>query len=141
MRAITLSQLLPCAGEELWDVGAGSGSVAIEWCRLTGGTAHCFEAKVARHCDIVDNAERLGVTGLALHGEAPTSFAEVTTTPAAIFIGGGVTTPGMVTACWERLMPGGTSGRYCRDDGVSSGSGGRLCSLWWLPDRVLGSNL
>lgn len=107
MRAITLSQLLPCAGEELWDVGAGSGSVAIEWCRLTGGTAHCFEAKAARHRDIVDNTERLGVTGLTLHGEAPTTFAEVTTTPAAIFIGGGVTTPGIVAACWERLMPGG----------------------------------
>lgn len=107
MRAITLSQLLPCAGEELWDVGAGSGSIAIEWCRLTSGTAHCFEAEATRHRDIIDNAERLGVTGLTLCGEAPASFGEVETAPAAIFIGGGVTTPGIVTACWECLMPGG----------------------------------
>ncbi|WQD12219.1 MAG: SAM-dependent methyltransferase [Lawsonella clevelandensis] len=99
--------MLPCAGEELWDVGAGSGSIAIEWCRLTGGTAHCFEAEATRHRDIIDNAERLGVTGLTLCGGAPASFGEVETAPAAIFIGGGVTTPGIVTACWECLMPGG----------------------------------
>lgn len=107
MRAITLSHLLPCRGEELWDVGSGSGSVAIEWCRLSGGTAHCFEIESTRHEDIVINAHRLGVIGLTLHGEAPHAFSEVSTSPAAVFIGGGVTAPGMVEACWERLMTGG----------------------------------
>ncbi|RZT16046.1 precorrin-6Y C5,15-methyltransferase (decarboxylating) [Mycobacterium sp. BK558] len=106
MRAVTLAALGPRPGELLWDVGAGSGSVAIEWCRAgTGCRAVAFERDPQRRARIGDNARTFGVV-LDVRAGAPESFASAPT-PAAIFIGGGVTGPDLLTACWDRLPAGG----------------------------------
>lgn len=106
MRAITVAALAPRPGELLWDVGAGSGSVAIEWCR-TGSRcrAVAFERDVERRRRIDANARTFGVE-LDIRGSAPESLAHAPM-PAAIFVGGGITVPGLLEACWERLPAGG----------------------------------
>nr|WP_145549429.1 precorrin-6y C5,15-methyltransferase (decarboxylating) subunit CbiE [Variovorax boronicumulans] len=89
MRALTLSALAPRPGELLWDVGAGSGSVAIEWC-LAGGHACAVEQHAARAANIHANAAHFGVAErLQAHtGRAPQALAGLA--PAqAIFVGGG----------------------------------------------------
>lgn len=108
IRAATLGTLAPAPGELLWDVGGGSGSIAIEWLR-----AHRFCRAVSVERDpvraerITRNAERLGVPGLrVVTGPAPSALAELDT-PDAVFIGGGLTAPGLLDACWEALRPGG----------------------------------
>ncbi len=106
MRAISLAALGPRPGELLWDVGAGSGSIAIEWCRSGSGCrAIAFERDEVRRRRIVDNAGTFGVH-VEVRLAAPESFAAAAQ-PAAIFIGGGVTQPGLMDACWERLPVGG----------------------------------
>ena len=106
MRAVTLAALAPRPGELLWDVGAGSGSVAIEWCLTgTGCRAIAFERDSERRRRIADNARTFGVA-LDIRGSAPAELTDAPT-PAAIFVGGGVTNPGLLQACWERLPAGG----------------------------------
>jgi precorrin-6Y C5,15-methyltransferase (decarboxylating) len=108
IRALTICALAPAPGEYLWDVGGGSGTVAIEWMRTHPRcTATSFEQTASRISQIVGNARALGVPSLDVLGRAPESFAEVTRTPDAIFIGGGVTQPGMLDACWDHLEAGG----------------------------------
>lgn len=105
IRALTLSTLAPLPGELLWDVGAGCGSVAIEWMRA-GGVAVAIESHAKRAEMISRNAARLGVPGLTLiRGHAPDSLPY--SDPDAIFVGGGVSAPGMLDACWAALKPGG----------------------------------
>ncbi|MHA0287730.1 precorrin-6y C5,15-methyltransferase (decarboxylating) subunit CbiE [Mycobacterium sp. C3-094] len=105
MRAVTLAALAPRPGELLWDVGAGSGSIAIEWCRTGSGcSAVAFERDDERRRRIADNARTFGVA-LDVRGGAPESLTQAPT-PAAIFVGGGVTAPGLLEACWERLPAG-----------------------------------
>jgi precorrin-6B C5,15-methyltransferase / cobalt-precorrin-6B C5,C15-methyltransferase len=105
MRAVTLAALAPRPGELLWDVGAGSGSVAIEWCRSgIGCRAIAFERDENRRARIVQNAVAFGVTVIATF-DAPEVF-DFEPPPAAIFVGGGVSQPGLLDACWERLRPG-----------------------------------
>jgi precorrin-6Y C5,15-methyltransferase (decarboxylating) len=105
IRAVTLAALAPLVGEMLWDVGAGSGSVAIEWMRA-GGRAIAIESKPDRAARIARNAAALGVPGLeVLRGEAPGALPY--SDPDAIFIGGGASEPGMLDACWAALKPGG----------------------------------
>ncbi|ALU21479.1 precorrin-6Y methyltransferase [Corynebacterium pseudotuberculosis] len=109
IRALTLSTLAPRQGETLWDIGGGSGSIAIEWLRSTPGTtAVCFEVVEERRNRIAKNARSLGVIDrlTILHG-APDSFDEVPTPPDAMFIGGGLTAPGVFDAAWSRLPMGG----------------------------------
>ncbi|MFH5210397.1 precorrin-6y C5,15-methyltransferase (decarboxylating) subunit CbiE [Antrihabitans sp. NCIMB 15449] len=107
VRALTLSALAPAPGELLWDVGAGSGSIAIEWCRTSSSCrAIAFEHVAARVSTIEDNARALGVPGVTVRGAAPADFDEAPA-PDAIFVGGGVTVPGLLEACWDRLAPGG----------------------------------
>ncbi|GHC99373.1 precorrin-6Y methyltransferase [Pseudorhodoferax aquiterrae] len=89
MRALTLSALAPRPGELLWDVGAGSGSVAIEWC-LAGGHACAVEQHAARAANIQANAVQFGVAERlqVLVGRAPQALAGLE--PAqAVFVGGG----------------------------------------------------
>ena len=106
VRAVTLAALAPRPGELLWDVGAGSGSVAIEWCRSgIGCRAIAFERDEARRARIVENAVTFGVLVDATFG-APESFG-VSPPPAAIFVGGGVSQPGLMDACWDKLPAGG----------------------------------
>lgn len=116
IRAVTLAVLGPRPGELLWDVGAGSGSIAIEWCRSGPGCrAIAFERNEGRRQRIVANAAAYGLS-VDVREEAPRAFdvavlggggLEGVPRPAAIFIGGGVTQPGMLEACWDRLAVGG----------------------------------
>jgi precorrin-6B C5,15-methyltransferase / cobalt-precorrin-6B C5,C15-methyltransferase len=106
MRAVTLAALAPRPGELLWDVGAGSGSVAIEWCRSAPGChAVAFERDDVRRTRITANTKAFG-TPVELRGAAPAAFDDAPE-PAVIFVGGGVSRAGLLEACWERLPVGG----------------------------------
>lgn len=106
VRALTVSALAPAPGELLWDVGGGSGSIGIEWMRTHPSCrATVFESVTSRREQIEANANALGVPGLEILGRAPEGFGD--STPDAVFVGGGLTVPGMVEACWERLPSGG----------------------------------
>lgn len=109
VRAVTLAALGPQAGELLWDVGAGSGSIAIEWMRAARGMrALAVERDPARSATIAQNAAVLGVPKLEIvGGEAPAALANLSETPDAVFVGGGVSAEGLLEACWDRLAPGG----------------------------------
>lgn len=108
IRAVTLSSLAPLRGELLWDVGAGSGSVAIEWMLADSSLrAIAIEAHSARAVRISRNATAFGVPGLELvEGRAPEAL-EGLETPDAIFIGGGASHEGVINACIAALKPGG----------------------------------
>jgi precorrin-6Y C5,15-methyltransferase (decarboxylating) len=108
VRAVTLATLGPQPGELLWDVGAGSGSIAIEWMRSHRACrAIAVESSPERAARIAANAEALGVPALRIvEGRAPDALAELPT-PAAVFIGGGVTRDGVVEACLSVLPSGG----------------------------------
>ncbi len=107
-RAVTLSALAPLPGALLWDVGAGCGSVAIEWLRAAlRARAVAIERKPERAAIMARNAAALGVPHLEIiAGEAPFVL-EGLNTPDAVFIGGGLTAPGLFEACWNALGTGG----------------------------------
>ncbi len=105
IRALALTALEPRPGHMLWDVGSGSGSIAIEWCRASGGRAVAFERDDVRRERIANNVTRFGVR-VDVRGAAPDSFAGVPT-PDTVFIGGGLTQPGLFEACFDALEPGG----------------------------------
>lgn len=108
VRAATLAALQPMAGQRLWDVGAGCGSVAIEWMRAArGASAYAIERTAGRRHLIADNAASLGVPELAIvAGAAPAALAGLPA-PDAVFIGGGLSESGLIEACWRALKPGG----------------------------------
>ncbi|MFS2159940.1 precorrin-6y C5,15-methyltransferase (decarboxylating) subunit CbiE [Pseudomonas sp. Pseusp122] len=108
VRAITLARLAPLPGELLWDVGAGCGSIGIEWMRAHPTCrALAIEADEGRQQLIELNRDTLGVPGLQLiRGSAPEALNGLET-PDTIFIGGGVTRPGVLEQCWQQLRPGG----------------------------------
>ncbi len=107
LRASALAQLLPRPGELLIDVGAGAGSVGIEWMRSHPSCrAVAVERDAVRAGRIAANAHRLGVPGLqVVTGSAPEVLAGLAP-PDAVFIGGGAETE-TVDACWSMLRPGG----------------------------------
>jgi precorrin-6y C5,15-methyltransferase (decarboxylating) CbiE subunit/precorrin-6Y C5,15-methyltransferase (decarboxylating) CbiT subunit len=106
IRAVTLATLAPRPGERLWDVGAGSGSIAVEWCRSWRGcTAVAFERDEQRRRSIGLNAVAFGVD-IEVRGEAPDAFGGADV-PSVIFIGGGLTQPGVLNACLDALPGGG----------------------------------
>lgn len=106
VRAITLSALAPTPGELLWDVGAGCGSIAIEWMR-SHPRCRAIAIEKSRGHYIADNAAALGTPNLQiLEGTAPTALQDLPQ-PDAIFIGGGATAEGMFETCWTALRSGG----------------------------------
>jgi precorrin-6Y C5,15-methyltransferase (decarboxylating) len=108
VRAATLARLAPLPGQRLWDIGAGSGSVAIEWLRAARhGHAMAIERAPERCARIAENAERLGTPELeVVCGRAPERLAGLAE-PDAIFVGGGIGTPGLLDTCWQALRPRG----------------------------------
>lgn len=108
VRVATLARLAPYPGALLWDVGAGCGSVSIEWLRSArDARAIAFERDTAR-CDMIaTNARALGVPGLAIvTGEAPACLSDQPA-PDAVFLGGDVDNAALFEACWAALKPGG----------------------------------
>jgi precorrin-6Y C5,15-methyltransferase (decarboxylating) len=101
-RASALARLAPAPGKALWDIGAGAGSVAIEWLRTHPSTsAYAVEADPDRAARIARNARALGVPRLeVVQGRAPEALAGLPK-PDAIFIGGGATTDGVISAALE----------------------------------------
>lgn len=108
VRAMTLAALAPLPGQLLWDVGAGCGSISIEWLR---SHQHCRAIAIEQHPQrlqyIADNAIALGTPQLEIMpGTAPAILKDLPT-PDAIFIGGGLTIPHLLATCWNALRPGG----------------------------------
>jgi precorrin-6Y C5,15-methyltransferase (decarboxylating) len=108
VRALTLSALAPRRGERLWDIGAGAGSVAIEWMLADNSMrAIAVEAHAERAARIARNAAALGVPGLEIvHAAAPAALAGLAP-PDAIFIGGGASEPSVLERSIEALPAGG----------------------------------
>jgi precorrin-6Y C5,15-methyltransferase (decarboxylating) len=108
VRAVTLSSLAPRRGELLWDIGAGAGSVAIEWMLCDASLAAiAIEKREDRAARIRRNAAELGVPGLqVIEGAAPGTLAGLPA-PSAIFIGGGATESGVLDTAIVVLKPGG----------------------------------
>ncbi|MBK0867395.1 precorrin-6y C5,15-methyltransferase (decarboxylating) subunit CbiE [Saccharopolyspora sp. HNM0986] len=108
VRALTLARLGPMPGELLWDVGAGAGSIAIEWMRADESCrAVAIEHREDRAARVTTNALSLGVPGLRLVVGAAPEALDGLDPPDAIFVGGGSTAPGVLDACWNALRPGG----------------------------------
>jgi len=108
VRAITLSTLAPRRGELLWDIGAGSGSISIEWMlRHPANRAIAIETRADRAARIGRNALELGAPDLRIvEGAAPAALVGLPT-PDAIFIGGGGTDAGVLDAAFAALPEGG----------------------------------
>jgi len=108
IRAAALSALGPLHGELLWDIGAGCGSIAIEWLRQDRSLkAVAIERDAERAAMIRDNAAALGTPNLQLiEGEAPEALRNLPM-PDAIFIGGGTGRARVIDAAWSALRPGG----------------------------------
>jgi precorrin-6B C5,15-methyltransferase / cobalt-precorrin-6B C5,C15-methyltransferase len=108
VRAATLAALAPLPGECLWDIGAGCGSIAIEWLRAGERlSAVAIERDPVRAALIARNAAGLGVPGLRIvTGTAPRALQDLAT-PDAIFVGGGIADPELLAESWRALRPGG----------------------------------
>lgn len=108
VRALTLAALAPVPGQLLWDVGAGCGSVAIEWMRSDPGCrAIALERDEGRRRLIADNAAALGAPKLEIAAGAAPEALRSLPAPEAIFVGGGASHPGVLEACWAALKRGG----------------------------------
>jgi precorrin-6Y C5,15-methyltransferase (decarboxylating) len=107
-RAATLAALAPLRGELLWDVGAGSGSIAIEWLRASRSLGAVAIERDAMRCAMIQrNAAALGVPELrVVQGVAPTAL-DGLPAPDAIFLGGSVNEEPLWEALWRALKPGG----------------------------------
>ena len=107
MRALTLAALAPRARELLWDVGAGSGSVSVEWCLAApAAQSIAIEPRESRCENIIENSRRFGLADRmrCVHGTAPDALADLPL-PAAVFLGGGATED-VLQAIWDRITPG-----------------------------------
>lgn len=113
IRAATLSALSPLPGQHLWDLGAGCGSIAIEWLRAAqdvqgkGARATAVEKNSERCAMIAQNASRLGTPFLELVAAEIERALPDLDDPDAVFIGGGLSTGALVDTIWNRLRNGG----------------------------------
>lgn len=107
VRALTLSLLAPYPHATLWDIGAGCGSIGIEWMRASLGAKAVAIEKHADRCELIaKNATNLGTPTLKIYnGETVEHISELSA-PDAIFIGGGLTSDGLFDACWDALPAG-----------------------------------
>lgn len=105
VRALALSALAPRPGERLWDIGAGSGSISVEWA-LCGGAAVAVEVREDRAANIRNNAASFGLEHriTVIMGKAPEALAALEA-PDAVFIGGGLD-GAMFDAVWSYVAPG-----------------------------------
>jgi precorrin-6B C5,15-methyltransferase / cobalt-precorrin-6B C5,C15-methyltransferase len=105
VRALALSALAPRPGETLWDIGAGSGSISIEWA-LAGGQAIAIEAREDRAANIRANAAAFGVSHriVVVVGSTPVALEDLKT-PEAVFFGGGLDAA-LFEAVWSRVAAG-----------------------------------
>jgi len=108
VRAVTLSTLAPRGGELLWDIGAGAGSIGIEWLLAhPANRAIGIEVREDRLDRARANALSLGVPHFDLRlGTAPDALKDLPA-PDAIFIGGGASREGVLDAAWQALPRGG----------------------------------
>ena len=108
IRSLTLAALVPFPGQLLWDVGAGSGSIGIEWLRShPRNQAIAIESHPDRLANISHNAKNLGVPNLKIiAGRAPEALQNLQR-PDSIFVGGGITRSGVFETCWDALKDGG----------------------------------
>ncbi len=107
VRALTLSLLAPYPFATLWDIGAGCGSIGIEWMRACqGAKAFAVERDEARCEMIAQNANILGTPQLKIHQGAALEQLSELPTPDAIFVGGGLTSDGLFDALWDALPIG-----------------------------------
>lgn len=147
IRALTLSALAPRPGEVLWDVGAGSGAIAIEWVLFGRGdsAAIAIEEREERAENIRNNANELGVEDRisVVVGKAPAALAGLPE-PQAIFLGGGAD-EAMLQALWAVMPPGArlvanavTLETELLLSGWSSEKGGKLLRIELAEDEPLG---
>lgn len=108
IRATTLAKLAPYPDAVLWDIGAGCGSVSVEWMRAArSAISFAIEHKAKRVSMIHQNMINLGAEKMVVvKGRAPDVLADLSQ-PDAIFIGGGLTSEGLFDAAWSALRPGG----------------------------------
>ncbi len=108
VRASTLAKLAPFPGDLLWDIGAGSGAIAIEWLRaVERAQAIAIEPIAARALRIEENARALGVPELRLLTDKAPTCLEGLDAPDAVFVGGGLSEDGLLAAAWAALKPRG----------------------------------
>ncbi len=106
IRALTLSALSPHAGETLWDIGAGSGSIGIEWLLSGAAHVHALESNPARAARARTNADSFGLAHrYTLHQHRAPVDLETLPTPDAVFIGGGASDT-LLTHLWTLIPPG-----------------------------------
>jgi precorrin-6B C5,15-methyltransferase / cobalt-precorrin-6B C5,C15-methyltransferase len=108
VRAATLAALAPAPDQILWDVGAGSGSIGIEWMRSTRGCeAYAIEPLEDRRAMIAANADQLGTPRLEIIASTGSEAFENLPAPHAVFIGGGLSDEGTFEGAWSALRSGG----------------------------------
>lgn len=108
VRAVVMAKLAPRGGEHLWDLGAGSGAVAVEWLLADAANhATAVEQRPERVANVRANARRHGVGQLeALEGDTLSVMASLAP-PDAVFIGGGASGEGVIEGAWSALPGGG----------------------------------
>jgi precorrin-6Y C5,15-methyltransferase (decarboxylating) len=107
VRASALAHLAPQPGDVMWDLGAGAGSVGIEFARQhPRNEVHAVERDPARAERVRRNARSLGVPGLHVVESASADAVAALPRPDAVFVGGGATAD-LLDACWAALAPGG----------------------------------
>ncbi len=112
IRALALAALRPMAGQRLWDLGAGSGSVCVEWCLAAPrATAVAVERDPARAARVASNAAAHGVPVTVETGPSLDVVAELPP-PDAVFVGGGAS-EALVDRAWDALRPGGRLVVHC----------------------------
>jgi precorrin-6Y C5,15-methyltransferase (decarboxylating) len=108
VRAMTLSALAPRAGQRLWDIGAGSGSISVEWLLAAGerGEAIAIEPRADRAATIRANASTFGVAErlTIVEGKAPAALAGLAP-PDAVFVGGGAS-DSLLHSLWNGIPAG-----------------------------------